>query len=161
VPPLRISSKSAIDVLLAMATDHSPSGSRPLRNCARQRQEPESARHRCLRRGRAAKNASRNRLWRRCGSTARKEIRRGCRQPSPPSEPARRCSRRVELDATRIWPVVAGDGRSRCCHHGPGRGDAARSHGADSGERVWIDCCSRDQRVHRRSEHMQVVAVAR
>ena len=50
------------------------------------------------------------------------------RLPSPltvrPFEPE--YSRGVELGATQIWPAVAANGRSRCCHQGPGCGDAAR-----------------------------------
>jgi hypothetical protein len=66
-----------------------------------------------------------------------------------------------EPDAIRIWPVVFANGRFRCRHQGCGRGDAARSHGADLSERFWIDCRSHDQRVHRQLEPTQAVPVVR
>ena len=52
-----------------------------------------------------------------------------------PFEMAPRYSRGVHLGAIRIWPEVAANGSFRCCHPRPGRGDAARSHGADLCER--------------------------
>jgi hypothetical protein len=67
----------------------------------------------------------------------------------------------VKLGAIPIWPVVAANGSFRCCHQSLGRGDAAKSHGADLSERFWIDCCSRDQRVRCQLEHTQAVPVVR